>query len=723
MYWWMRCARFTRLCAIGIALFGSSDIADAGEATVAETPIVELGRTLFFDPRLSGDASLSCATCHDPETAFVDQRQFSRGYPGTEYFRNTPTLLNVSRRRFIYWDGRLSGSDLPTVVRDHLAEGHFMNADGRLLIERVRQVPAYREMFQSAFAGEPSYGRILNSLAAFIETLETEPAPFDHFLAGDDAAISDEAKHGWELFQGKAGCISCHAGDDFTDEAFHNLGLGDQSELFASPERHFTFRRFLRTLGVSQFDHLRHDPGRWAITKRPAEESLFRTPTLRMVSQTAPYMHDGRFATLEDVIDFYDAGSGDEPGRDEHLSPVNLTDDEKAALVAFLHSLGDDWPLVEAVDPPPYDVQPLPSVAIASSEIGSVAPLTGDEIWPPLAALPAVPVPADNPITPEKSELGRLLFFDPRLSGDGSTSCATCHEPSAGWGDGQAISLGYPGTEHWRNSQTCINTGYLVKLFWAGESTSLESQAKSAIEGNLAGNIDGAMVEERLKQIPDYVERFQDVFGVDEPTYPLVLRAIATFERAELNSTDSPFDNYMRGDESALGESELRGMELFQGKAHCIRCHNGPLLTDESYHALGVPDLPLFESSPLHQISLRYQHVIRGVSEPEFREAHTDFGLYYSTQRESDRGRFRTPPLRYLRFTAPYMHNGVFNTLAEVIDFYDEGGGASPHQSPLLMPLGLTGDEKQDLEAFLLSLSGSEILIEYPELPPYQAIE
>ena len=160
----------------------------------------------------------------------------------------------------------------------------------------------------------------------------------------------------------------------------------------------------------------------------------------------------------------------------------------------------------------------------------------------PLAALPAVPVPPDNPITPAKVELGRLLFFDDRLSGDVSTSCASCHDSRFGWGDGNALSRGYPGTQHWRNSQTIVNSAYLSKLFWAGESPSLEQQAKSAITGNLAGNGDPAMIEERLAQVPEYRRLFREAFGVDQPTFNLVLKAIATFERAETNSTDSPFD-------------------------------------------------------------------------------------------------------------------------------------------------------------------------------------
>lgn len=367
--------------------------------------------------------------------------------------------------------------------------------------------------------------------------------------------------------------------------------------------------------------------------------------------------------------------------------------------------------IVGSCGPQPAAPEPM---ALVTTEHGT---------FPALAALPPVPVPADNPITPEKVELGRLLFFDKRLSGDTEIACSSCHEPTKGWGDERDISTGYPGTRHWRNSQTAINSAYLQKLFWGGESPSLEKQANSAITGNLAGNGDPIMIEERLAQIPEYVRLFKEAYGLDRPIYGYVLKAIATFERAEVISQDSPFDQYMRGDTSALSESALRGMELFQGKAGCIQCHNGPLMTDEDYHNLGVPKNPFFEEDVFGQTALRYQHYIRGVPEELYRAADQDLGLYYTTKREQDKGKFRTPPLRYLTYSFPYMHNGVFLVLEEVVDFYDQGGGDDPNKSPLMKPLGLTDQEKQDLVDFLESLSGEEVVIEVPEFPAYQPME
>ena len=339
--------------------------------------------------------------------------------------------------------------------------------------------------------------------------------------------------------------------------------------------------------------------------------------------------------------------------------------------------------------------------------------------FPPLAPLPKIPVPGDNPISDAKVELGKLLFFDDRLSGDVGTSCASCHDPRQGWGDGNPLSRGYAGTQHWRNSQTLVNTSYLSKLFWAGESPSLEAQAHSAISGNLAGNGDSVMIEERLAQIPEYVARFKEAFGSNRPLYDHVLKAIATYERVALDSTDSPLDQYLAGDESALTEEAIRGKALFEGKAGCLQCHHGPLMTDETFHALGLPEHPLFKKDPLRQVALRYQHYIRGVPEQVYRSAHTDLGLYYTTKRESDIGKFRTPPLRYISYTAPYMHNGVLESLEDVIEFYDRGGGDAEGKSPLLKPLGLSEDEKLDLLDFLESLSGDEIRVTPPELPKY----
>ncbi|MFQ5928153.1 MAG: cytochrome-c peroxidase [Acidobacteriota bacterium] len=320
---------------------------------------VEIGKLLFFDGRLSGDGTVSCASCHDPAKGWTDGLKLSKGYPGSLYFRNTPTVLNAAHGRYLYWDGRLPASDLATLVRDHISEAHFMQADGRLVVERLRQVPPYEQGFKQAFGGEPSYGRILNAVAAFLKTLRSQQVPFDRYLRGDASAISAAAKRGVDLFQGKAGCIRCHSGSMLSDGDFHNVGVTVNRSIFRTPERHITFRRFFKTLGVSEYAGLRQDVGLYAITKRPEDRGRFRTPTLREVANTAPYMHDGSVATLEEVVELYNRGGGRASGKDALLRPLGLTAGEKSDLVAFLKTLSGERIAIRPVVIPEYQLRSL----------------------------------------------------------------------------------------------------------------------------------------------------------------------------------------------------------------------------------------------------------------------------------------------------------------------------------------------------------------------------
>jgi cytochrome c peroxidase len=361
-------------------------------------------------------------------------------------------------------------------------------------------------------------------------------------------------------------------------------------------------------------------------------------------------------------------------------------------------------------------------VALAAGLVLALAPswhAIGQNTASPLGPLPPVPIPAGDPQTPAKVELGKLLYFDPRLSGDSTTSCASCHDPKMGWGDGNELSIGYPATLHWRNSQTVLNAAYLAKWFWTGSSATLEAQAKAAITGPLAQNMNPGLAEERLKQIPEYVKLFKEAFG-GAPTFDTALKAIVAFERT-IVSTNVPFDRYMRGDKTALTPEQVKGLELFQGKAACIRCHNGPLLTDQDLHNLGVPKNPAFEKDPFRQIAMRERIKAKGIAEAVYSTFDRDPGRYLDTKKDEDKGKFRTPTLRELKYTAPYMHNGVFATLGEVIEFYDRGGGSDPFgtKSPLMKPLGLTKEEKAALQAFLDSLNGDPVLVERPVLPQY----
>jgi cytochrome c peroxidase len=342
---------------------------------------------------------------------------------------------------------------------------------------------------------------------------------------------------------------------------------------------------------------------------------------------------------------------------------------------------------------------------------------SGQDVPPPLATLPPPPIPADNPMSPEKVALGEMLFWDGRLSGNGAMPCSACHLPDLGWGTGGPISFGYPGTQHWRNSQTIINSSYYNKLFWEGNVGSLEDQAKAAAGGAVGGNGDGSMMEMRLRFVPVYVDAFRNVFGTEWPHSAQAWQAIAAYERTIVSDPALvPFDRHIAGDETALSEEAKRGMDLFNGKAGCIECHNGPLASDQRFYDLGVPTAPEFAEDPLNQITQRWEIYQKGVSEDTYRTTGTDLGLYFRTKRPGDRYKFRTPSLRELRWTDPYMHNGVFATLAEVVAFYDGGGGEG--QTARLEPLGLTETEKSALVTFLEALSMDEpLILAEPELP------
>lgn len=337
----------------------------------------------------------------------------------------------------------------------------------------------------------------------------------------------------------------------------------------------------------------------------------------------------------------------------------------------------------------------------------------------PLAPLPPPSIPKDNPNTPEKVALGKKLFWDNRLSGDGSMPCVSCHLPQLGWGDGGQLSRGYPGTKHWRNSQTILNSAYYNKLFLDGSVTSLEAQAASAAEGSVAGNGDTAMMEMRLRFLPEYVAEFKQVFGAEWPRMNDAYRAIAAYQRTIVTDAKQvPFDRYAMGDRNALNAAQKRGMALYNGKANCIACHSGPLASNQQFYALGVPDHPAFKDDEITQVTHRWQWYQKGIPEQDYRGATDDAGLYYVTKNPKDIGKWRVPSLRELKYVAPYMHNGALATLKDVVDFYDKGGGTAANKTPLLKPLKLTEQEKRDLVAFLEALSMDKPLLhDAPTLP------
>ncbi len=311
-----------------------------------------LGRMLFFDPRLSGNGTLSCASCHQPEKGWADGQPLSIGYPGSLYFRNAPTVLNAAHRDRFMWDGRLDGRDLSTLVRDKVTEAHFMNADGRIVQERLKQVPEYLKMWTGIF-GESSdpYGpSMFGVVGEFVKTLVSRNAPFDRFIKGEQSAISAEARDGYALFKGKAGCAACHNGPLGSDGKFHRTGVPENSGVWSEPLRAITMLRHYSTMGMPNYMNARTDVGSYAITKSERDRGMFQTAGLRELKYTAPYMHNGMFKTLAEVVEFYNKGAGSGSG----LKPLGLTDAERKSLVAFLETLSGEPVKVDIPELPAY---------------------------------------------------------------------------------------------------------------------------------------------------------------------------------------------------------------------------------------------------------------------------------------------------------------------------------------------------------------------------------
>ncbi len=322
----------------------------------------------------------------------------------------------------------------------------------------------------------------------------------------------------------------------------------------------------------------------------------------------------------------------------------------------------------------------------------------------------SVPVPEQNPQTPEKIALGKKLFFDRRLSGDGTMSCATCHDPEKAFTDGQDISLSYPTTKNWRNSPTLVNVAFQKYLFHDGRALTLEEQAlfpmMSAFEMNR--NLD--FVEEVIRSVPEYVESMQKVFG-GEPTRERIAMAIASFERTIL-SVNTPLDRYLKGEKNALSDGAQKGLALFTGKGKCAECHDGVNLCDDKFYALNVPENPVLADS---RVAITRRFVAKVYHYDDFRNLTEDPGRYLITKEKKDWKAFRTPTLREIARTGPYMHNGVFQTLDEVIDFFDRGGGKG---NTALQPLRLTDAEKKYLKTFLEeALAGEPAAFDYPKVP------
>ena len=297
-----------------------------------------------------------------------------------------------------------------------------------------------------------------------------------------------------------------------------------------------------------------------------------------------------------------------------------------------------------------------------------------------------IPFPERNPYSEAKFKLGRMLFFDPLLSGSEARACATCHNPGLSWGDGLPRAIGEKQAAMQLRTPTLLNVAWTEQLGWDGHFRNLESVAFGPIlsPGNM--NMQEPRLISRLSAIPGYVSAFYESFGEGAITRQKIELALATFERS-IVSGEAPFDRWIKGDERAISEQAKRGFDLFNGKANCAACHTGWAFTDNSFHDIGVARADDLGRGKLFPKSVKLQHA------------------------------FKTPTLRDVARRAPYMHDGSVATLDAVIDLYDRGGTGRPSRADEIKPLGLTSTEKVDLIAFLQTLSGKPEPLSVPPLP------
>jgi cytochrome c peroxidase len=405
-------------------------------------------------------------------------------------------------------------------------------------------------------------------------------------------------------------------------------------------------------------------------------------------------------------------GAGDQAGDKAQLAPPARSVDTKQLTEVVKEEVKGG----EATEgPTPFDHLWQPSKA----ELIKDEPLA---VTVPVGLQPLTPkiyVPASNPVTKGKYELGRQLYFDPRVSLDGTVACATCHNPARGWTDAMSVSIGIKGQTGSRSAPSVLNTAYGKTMFWDGRAPSLEAQAQGPVQNPIEmGKQSYKEIVDRLRTIPSYAEQFQKVFGTNV-TLDGMAKAIATFERVAALSGNSKYDKYaMAGDNKAMSESEKRGMVLFgllpnndddefkaaykvdanRQKAKCTLCHAGFNFTDEAFHNLGIG---------WNEKTGKFNDLGRWAIDP--------IGAKY----DGNLGAFKTPSVRDAEHTGPYMHDGSLATLEDVVEHYDKGGNANPGLDPDMKKLGLTAQEKKDVVAFMKALSGETKKLDelLPKLP------
>jgi cytochrome c peroxidase len=297
----------------------------------------------------------------------------------------------------------------------------------------------------------------------------------------------------------------------------------------------------------------------------------------------------------------------------------------------------------------------------------------------------AVPEPKTNPTTADKVALGRALFFDPRLSGSGAISCATCHNPGLGWGDGLAKGIGHMGSQLARHTPTILDVAFGEPYFWDGRAATLEDQAKGPLTSTKEMSMSAERALPLLRSIPGYIDAFSRAYPGQAISLDTIASAIASFERTVI-SNDAPFDRWVKGDDQAISAQALRGFDLFNGKANCAACHSTWRMSDDGFHDIG-----------LHDADRGRAAIAPGIVQLE--------------------RAFKTPTLRNINQRAPYMHDGSLPSLAAVIDHYDGGFETRPSLDTNIRPLGLTKQEKADLLVFLDTLTSADDPVALAALP------
>ncbi len=329
----------------------------------------------------------------------------------------------------------------------------------------------------------------------------------------------------------------------------------------------------------------------------------------------------------------------------------------------------------------------------------AAAPATSSAPKPDVGPPGEMTVPADNPMTPEKIELGKKLFFDTRLSKTGKMSCESCHFPDQGWADREALSTKFDGNKNTRHTPTLINVAYYKQWYWDGRAPTLEAQATAAWKGQIGGDPDAVAMA--LNGIDAYKNEFQKVFN-GPATGDNIAKALATFVRT-IKSENSPWDKYQAGDKSAVSEDAVKGFAVFSDtdKANCTLCHLPPLFTDTLFHNVGVGyDKPMPDLGRGKFLGDAAQKA--GTTDPNA---------------ETMQGAFKTPTLRSITETAPYFHDGRAKTLDEAVDFMLKGGIKNPHLDEKLKPKMISKEERSQLIAFLKSLTPEYKPFEKPKIP------